>query len=425
MILVAGCMTREPAPPLQYELSGHRQDGAPVTITVRPGRWAEVVHLAPGADERLVVGGARVVRYGIYGDVNVADPVTAAEHEMRRRLLTGALGSPLPVSTANRAVYVDRGLAQVQVSRKGDQIISADVQGLGTYREFGATDGVITKWRSLEGDGFEGERSAESISGNVFASPAALPFQGGDPSVALIGDRSIKVFIDTGTSGFAVSSQVARDAQQLGVAVPVQSANGLVREALVHLSSFRQLGVTRRDQIARTTSAIPSGYDAVEGIGMLNGLALHFEADRRVRADRRGCTTGLRYRSWDGVALATINVEGSFGGRTTFDSGHVGMPFQRVSPIAMVLLESKRGLDPHPVTGSVRPYTALCTQRPVVFSMEHLGTVRHPMCYVPDFSGISPDISNVSRPALFVEPVSFLGAATTIDTARNLICRDL
>jgi hypothetical protein len=422
-----GCAAaqREAGIPPEYQLSGRRQDGIPATIAVRRGRWAEIAHVAAGVDERLVVESARVVRYGIYGDVYVGDPETTAGYEARTQLLTQTLGPAHSGASANGAVYLAAGRRPVYVSRRGGEIATAHIEGFRTYTVIEAEGGVITKWRSLEGDGFEGERVAGPVSEDAFAEPGAPSFHDGDPSVAKVGLRSIKVLVDTGTSGFAVSAQLAREAGQLGVSVPVRSSIGLVREPLVRLSSFSQLGVVRRSQVARVTAAIPTGYDAVEGVGMLAGLVLHFGAQRHVHADRRACVTGLPYSIWNGTVQTLVSSsERGFGGVTTIDTGHVGTPIQRTSPLAMLGLERTGRYAPRTVAGSVRPYTALCARHAVEFLLGNIGTVRRPVCYVPDYAYFTPGFFAGPTSELFVEPVSFIGGTTTIDTVRNLICRN-
>ena len=192
----------------------------------------------------------------------------------------------------------------------------------------------------------------------------------------------------------------------------------------MRFGAFRQLGVTRSGQLARIVEELPEGYDAVEGLGMFPHLALHLGRDHTVLADRRGCRSGLTFSSWAGVVTAIVRVTGApipFYGWAMFDTGLDGPVMQITFPPRLAAASKRERLIDETYVGFAGAAKARCTARPVAFHMTNLGTVSHPVCYVADtlVNTLGPAIHS----SVVANPVEFLGAPTTIDDVRKLICR--
>lgn len=413
-----------------YELVGHREDGLAERIVVRKGRWDETVSAGPGVVQRLVVTPGRVVRYGPFGDVNVADRGTVEAYRWRIAVLTGTLPPPSASETmrgprgtpATYEHYHRPNGATVEVTRERGAITEASLDPVFAMRDFGRDrDGVITSWKTAAGDGFRGVRSAAPAAD---PEPSITELEDGDPTVASLDGMPIHVFIDTGFTGFAVSEELAERGTPSPAQVPVLGLAGAELTGLVRFGTFSQLGVTRIGQVALVAPVLPEGYDAIEGIGMFPGRALHLTADHGPRVDRRGCARGARFSGWLGVANAIVEISGGplpFDGWGVFDSGELsGRPVQIAYPPLVAAAAMREHLANETYYGVGGRANARCTTHPVKFKIEGLGTMSHPICYVAD-----PLVRSFGiHYTVAFNPVELLGGPVTIDVKRQLICRD-
>jgi len=376
----------------------------------------------------------RVVRYGIFGDVYVADPGAATAFRIRSALLTGSLPAPSSSQTmpgpgrgssTRYEQYRQSHAVLLELKRVDGALTEATMDGWFDYRGFRFDRrGVITGWRSPNGDGFAGRRTATVPSAGTFAEPQLPKLEDGDPTVAELDGVPIKVLIDTGSEGLGVSRALATRGAAVNVALAATGVAGRARQRIVRFATFRQLGVTRNGQFARVADELPEGYDAIEGIGMFPHLALHFDRGHAVVADHHWCRSGLTFSSWAGAVTAIVRVTGApipFDGWALFDTGLDGPALQVTYPPRIAALMKRQRLTEETYTGLAGAAKAHCTTQPVTFHMKGLGDVSHPLCYVADA------FVNAYGPAMHssmnVNPVDFLSAPTTIDNERKLICR--
>ena len=389
--------------------------------------------LSPDLAQRTIIDRTHVVRYGIFGDVYLADRGSAAIARLRAALLTASLpppsssndaGSAPGIEDAIRAVSFaacenDGAAAGERAAHHGDDRWRFHVSGLRAGR--GRRHHPLG---SADAGSFAGARSAARPSPAAFAEPQLPRFEDGDPTFAELDGERIRVFIDTGAEGLHVSPALAERATALPSAIGAIGTGGEVRQQLVRFATFRQLGVTRRGQIAGVAPIVPDGYDAIEGIAMLPRLALHFERDETVRADHRGCRTGLPFTTWPGVVMAPVYVSGAplpFYGLAVFDSGLSGPVIQITYPPRLAALMKRERLKDEAYFGVGGTSKAHCTRRPVTFEMFRLGSLPHELCYTDD--RFPAAFGGIFHSALIANPVALLGGPVTIDDANKLICR--
>jgi hypothetical protein len=419
-----------PARVTSYQLTGTRDDGVADRIVVRPGRWDETLTRAPGVTERLTVERGRVVRYGIFGDVNVGDPSVVAVYGLKAGVLTGTLPPP----SASETMRGPRGTPvtyehyhhpharTLEITREHGAVSEASLDpwfALSGFRR--DAGGVVTGWRDQAGHGFHGVRSAAPA---LAPEPPLPDLQDGDPTDAELDGTPVKVFLDTGWTGLSVSPELAAHGTPTGVRAAAFGVGGPESTEVVRFATFTQLGVTRAGQIANVASVLPEGYDAVEGIGMFPARALHFARDGGVRVDRRGCRSGARMSTWYGVAIAITEVSGAllpFSGWGLFDTGMLsGFPIQFGYPRLVDEAAKRKQLERETYAGVGGSAEARCTIRPAKFTIEGLGSISHRVCYI----GGEVGPTGLTFSTVAFNPVELLGGPVTIDTKNQLICRD-
>lgn len=371
------------------------------------------------------------MRYGIFGDVEPADRGAVSAYRLRIGVLTGTLPPPTasetmpgPRGTPVRYEHYHRKRAStLEITRENGAITEATLDGWFELRDLGYDSaGVVTRWTSSNRDGFRGARSGRPPS---FDEPALPDLEDGDPTEAELDGTPVKVFIDTGAVGLAVSPELAARGTPVPTTMTLIGVAGVERTGLVRFASFRQLGVTRTGQIAAITRLVPEGYDAVEGIGMFARRTLHLGRDRAVRIDRSGCRGGASISSWYGVVTSIVSVSGGplpYVGWALFDTGlENGSPVEVAYPPRIAAAAKRERLVDQDYEGIGGIVHGRCTTHPVMLRFTGLGAVSQPVCYAPDaFVATGRGVHE----QVVVNPVDFLGGPVKIDLSRQLICRD-
>lgn len=127
--------------------------------------------------------------------------------------------------------------------------------------------------------------------------------------------------------------------------------------------------------------------------------------------------------SWYGVALALAGVSGAplpYNGWGLFDTGMLsGYPIQFGYAPLVDKAAARHPLKRTTYAGVGGTADARCTTHPVKFTIEGLGAISRPLCYV------SGEVARneMAFTSVAFNPVELLGGPVTIDTKNQLICR--